>query len=96
MGFLETLYPGLEKHMLWWDAVRGASVKGFSGRYQSDIIGLAQIVGQVGPDRPPVESPLAGLFHVGSDVGQDNIGTELAAESALRAADIVRDFLQSP
>ena len=96
MGFLETFYPGLRKHMLWWDVVRGASVKGFSGRFQSDIIGLAQIVGQVGPDRPPVESPLAGLFHVGSDVGQDNIGTELAAESALRAADIVRDFLQSP
>jgi phytoene dehydrogenase-like protein len=82
--------------MLWWDVVRGAAVKGFSGRFQSDIVGLAQIVGQVGPDRPSIASPLAGLFHVGSDVGRDNIGTELAAESALRAAEIVRDFLRSP
>ena len=96
MDFLGTLYPGLQRHMLWWDVVRGAAVKGFSGRFQSDIVGLAQIVGQVGPDRPSIASPLAGLFHVGSDVGRDNIGTELAAESALRAAEIVRDFLRSP
>lgn len=90
---LASLYPGLRKHVLWWDVVRGGAVKGFSGRFQSDIIGLAQVVGQVGRERPAIESPLPGLFHVGADVGQDNIGTELAAESALRAADCVLDWL---
>lgn len=93
LAHLSGLYPGLNKHVLWWDVVRGAAVKGFSGRFQSDIVGLAQVVGQVGPERPSIESPLAGLFHVGADVGQDNIGTELAAESALRAADRVLEYL---
>jgi hypothetical protein len=36
---------------------------------------------------------LPGLFYVGADVGKDNIGTELAAESALRTAAVVEDFL---
>jgi hypothetical protein len=31
-------------------------------------------------------TPIEGLYLVGSDVGSDNIGTELAAESALRLA----------
>lgn len=93
LDHLAALYPGLRKHVLWWDVVRGGAVKGFSGRFQSDIVGLAQVVGQVGQDRPSIESPLQGLFHVGADVGQDNIGTELAAESALRAADRVLGWL---
>ncbi len=93
LSHLSVLYPGLRNHVLWWDVVRGGAIKGFSGRFQSDIIGLAQVVGQVGRERPSIESPLPGLFHVGADVGQDNIGTELAAESALRAADVVLDWL---
>ena len=93
LDFLETLYPGVKEHVLWWDVIKGSAVKGYSGRFQSDIIGLGQIVGQVGKDRPAIESPLKGLFHVGADVGQDNIGTELAAESAVRAAPIVQDYL---
>ena len=57
------------------------------------VIGEAQIVGQVGKDRPSSVSPLPGLFFAGADVGQDNIGTELAADSALRVAPIIKDFL---
>ncbi len=95
INFLEILYPGLKQHILWTDVIKGSAVKQYSGRQQSDIIGLAQIVGQVGKDRPSPVSPLPGLFFTGADVGQDNIGTELAAESALRVAPIIQDFLGS-
>jgi phytoene dehydrogenase-like protein len=93
MSFLEMIYPGIKRRVLWWDVIRGKAIKSYSGRLQSDIIGLAQIVGQVGLDRPPFESPVKGLFYIGADVGKDNIGTELAAESALRAAPVVRNYL---
>ncbi len=93
INFLEILYPGIKQHILWTDVIKGSVVKGYSGRQQSDIIGLAQVVGQVGKDRPASVSPLPGLFFAGADVGQDNIGTELAADSALRVTPIIKDFL---
>lgn len=45
--------------------------------------------GSVELNRPSPTTPLANLFLVGSDVGRDNIGSELAAESALRLADLL-------
>jgi len=42
-----------------------------------------------GRERPDPVTPIENLFLVGSDVGRDNIGTELAAESALRLADLL-------
>jgi len=91
---LDLVYPGVKENVLWWDVVKGSAIKGFSGRFQSDIIGLGQIVGQVGDNRPAIASPLEGLFFVGADVGKDHIGTELAAESALRAAPIISGYLK--
>ncbi|MFO7963842.1 MAG: NAD(P)/FAD-dependent oxidoreductase [Desulfobacterales bacterium] len=91
---LDVIFPGIAENVLWWDVIKGSGIKGYSGRFQSDIIGLAQVVGQVGADRPSITSPIEGLFHVGADVGKDNIGTELAAESALRAAPIIMDYLE--
>lgn len=37
----------------------------------------------------PIDLLVKCLFFVGEDVGQDNIGTELAAESALRAETLI-------
>lgn len=91
---LDLIYPGVRENVLWWDVIKGSAIKGYSGRFQSDIIGLGQIVGQVGSDRPSITSPVEGLFYVGADVGQDNIGTELAAESSVRAAPLIMDFLK--
>jgi phytoene dehydrogenase-like protein len=90
---LELIYPGVRENVLWWDVIRGSAIKGYSGRFQSDIVGLGQIVGQVGPDRPAIVSPVEGLFFVGADVGKDNIGTELAAESALNAAPLILKYI---
>jgi phytoene dehydrogenase-like protein len=91
---LDLLYPGVAENVLWWDVIKDNAVKAASGRLEPDIVGLAQIVGQVGKNRPSLESPVEGLFFVGADVGQSEIGTILAAESSLRAAPAIVNYLK--
>ena len=89
LGFLFRLYPELEKHLMWYDFSTSHRIAQFSGRFHPDIIGIAQSVGQTGKNRPSPLTPVEGLYLVGSDVGRDNIGTELAAESGLRVAELL-------
>jgi prolycopene isomerase len=91
LGYLYTLYPEVEKHILWHDVSTLARINKCSGRFHPDIIGIVQSVGQTGRDRPSPATPIENLYLVGADVGQDNIGTELAAESALRLDAILED-----
>ncbi len=84
LGYLYTLYPEVEKHLMWYDFSTLDRINKCSGRFHPDIIGITQSVGQTGTDRPSPVTPIENLYLVGADVGQDNIGTELAAESALR------------
>ena len=86
-----TLYPDVEKHLMWRDFSTLARINKCSGRFHPDIIGIAQSVGQTGRDRPSPITPIENLYLVGADVGQDNIGTELAAESALRLEAILEE-----
>ena len=89
LGFLFNLYPEVQKHMMWYDFSTLNRINHFSRRLYPDIIGIVQSVGQTGKNRPSLVTPVEGLYLVGSDVGQGNIGTELAAESALRLADLL-------
>jgi len=89
LGYLFSLYPQVERHLMWYDFSTLGLVNRFSNRFFPDIVGIAQSVGQTGRSRPDPATPIEGLYLVGSDVGRDNIGTELAAESALRVADMI-------
>jgi phytoene dehydrogenase-like protein len=91
LGYLYTLYPDIEKHLMWRDFSTLARISKCSGRFHPDIIGIAQSVGQTGADRPSPVTPIENLFLVGADVGKDNVGTELAAESALRLDSILEE-----
>jgi phytoene dehydrogenase-like protein len=91
MGYLYTLYPKVEKHLMWHDFSTLARINKCSGRFLPDMIGIAQSVGQTGADRPSPVTPIENLYFVGADVGWDNIGTELAAESALRLEGILEE-----
>ena len=86
---LFSLYPDVQEHLMWYDTSTLGGISQFSGRYYPDIIGIAQSVGQTGEKRPSPVTPVEGLYLVGADVRKDNIGTELAAESALRLADML-------
>jgi all-trans-retinol 13,14-reductase len=94
-NILDLLYPGLKKRVLWTDVVPGSAMKEFSGHPVPNVIGLSQMVGQVGKNRPSAECPLAGLFLTGADVGKQRVGVELAADGALIAAKAVQRFLRT-
>jgi len=54
-----------------------------------ETIGLAQIVGQCGPNKPNIQAPLHGLFFVGCDAGGSGVGTQQAIESGMNVAEAV-------
>lgn len=91
LGYLYTLFPEVEHHLMWYDFSTLARINKCSGRLHPDIIGIAQSVGQTGSARPSPVTPIENLYLVGADVGRDNIGTELAAESALRLERILEE-----
>ena len=57
-----------------------------------ETIGLGQIVGQCGPDKPSIKAPVQGLFIVGCDAGGTGVGTQQAIESGMNVADAVRKY----
>jgi phytoene dehydrogenase-like protein len=54
-----------------------------------ETIGLGQIVGQCGPNKPSIEAPIHGLFFVGCDAGGTGVGTQQAIESGMNVAEAV-------
>ncbi len=60
-----------------------------------ETIGLGQIVGQCGPNKPPIEAPIRGLFFVGCDAGGTGVGTQQAIESGMHVADAVLRYHQA-
>lgn len=67
------------------NATRDSVVPGAGG----ETIGLGQIVGQCGDQKPSVRAPICGLFFVGCDAGGSGIGTQQAIASGIRVADEV-------
>jgi len=70
------------------NATRDSAVPGAGG----ETIGLGQIVGQCGDQKPSVQSPIEGLFYVGADAGGSGIGTQQAIGSGMKVADVVEAF----
>jgi len=60
-----------------------------------ETIGLGQVVGQCGADKPAIAAPLRGLFFVGCDAGGTGVGTQQAIESGMHVADAVLAFHQA-
>jgi phytoene dehydrogenase-like protein len=80
------IFPDLESAMLWESRSTGADVRELTGHRAGECIGLAQVPGQVGKNRPGHTTPVDGLYLVGADAGARGIGTEMAAGSALSFA----------
>jgi len=60
-----------------------------------ETIGLGQVVGQCGPNKPSIEAPIRGLFFVGCDAGGTGVGTQQAIESGMTVADAVLRYHQT-
>jgi phytoene dehydrogenase-like protein len=81
------LFPDLEGALLWKSYSTRRDASRITGHPAGEAIGLGQVPGQVGPDRPSLRTPVQGLWLVGADAGARGIGTEMASASALLLAD---------
>ena len=88
------LWPGIEKCVTAKERystrhvsslTRDAVLPGQGG----ECIGLGQIVGQCGKEKPAARAPLRGLFFVGCDAGGYGCGTHQAADSGVKVAKLV-------
>ncbi|MCP5068024.1 MAG: NAD(P)/FAD-dependent oxidoreductase, partial [bacterium] len=70
------------------NATRDAVLPGIGG----ETIGLGQIAGQCGAQKPSIEAPICGLFYVGCDAGGTGVGTQQAIESGMNVAGAVRRY----
>lgn len=87
MASLKKIYPDIEDHILWKVTTNAANMNSMFGE-DGCVIGVSQIIGQVGEDRPPIIDPyINSLYHCSADSGVHGIGGELAADAALRLFD---------
>jgi prolycopene isomerase len=54
-----------------------------------ECVGLAQVVGQCGKQKPSVVAPIRGLYYAGTDAGASGMGTHQAALSGTKVARLV-------
>jgi phytoene dehydrogenase-like protein len=97
---IEEYRPGFKKHLIRREdyttadvsrVTRDSVVPGCGG----ECIGLGQIVGQCGKNKPSPTSPIQGLFYVGVDAGGDGVGTHHAVDSAAKVEPIVLRYHQT-
>jgi len=84
------LFPEIKGHIIKKQRTHIAQTSGLTGRRTGECIGLAQEVGQTGTKKPTPQTPIKGLYLVGSDAGGKGIGTECAADSALYLYNILK------
>lgn len=88
---LFSLFPEIRDHVIWKEELRPEHISRATGRKNSgDSVGLAQVPGQVGKNKPSQATPLKGLFLVGADAGARGIGTDQVAASAEAVVDLVK------
>ncbi|MCX5866365.1 MAG: NAD(P)/FAD-dependent oxidoreductase [Proteobacteria bacterium] len=86
---LKIIYPGIEKHIMWTIFTTSREIDNLFGE-DGNVVGIAQKIGQVGPDRPFLTDPcVKNLYHCSADSGRHGIGGELAADSALRLFELL-------
>lgn len=84
------LFPEIKGAILKKQRSHTVQTSRLTGRETGECIGLAQEVGQTGTKKPKPQTPIKGLYLVGSDAGGKGIGTECAADSALYLYNILK------
>lgn len=96
---VRSVIPDIDEHSEHVDYATSETIARLSGRYGvvegagGECIGIAQVPGQVGANRPDPVSPVDGLFYVGADTGRSGIGVDLAVGSGMDVARLVQDYL---
>lgn len=85
------VFPEIEENIEWSMKTDTHYYARLTGKPTGDCIGLGQYVGQTGVNKPSVQMPVKGLYLVGCDAGARGVGTEQAAESAIRVAKLIEN-----
>ena len=97
---IEEFRPGFKRHLIRREdyttadvsrVTRDSAVPGQGG----ECMGLGQIVGQCGKNKPSPVAPIQGLFYVGVDAGGEGMGTHQAVDSAAKVAPTVLRYCQT-
>ena len=88
MESIENIFPELSDNLMWMDITTPQDIELMAGK-DASAIGLSQITGQTGIDRPSSVFSIEGLYLVGADTGKGGIGTELAALSAIECSEVI-------
>jgi phytoene dehydrogenase-like protein len=98
---IRRVVPGLDEHVLFIDTFDVDFIESWIGKEFGPAVSTGQTPDQVGKKRPPVHTPLRGLYLAGCNAGARGVGTELAAASAMECVDRVltdlgRDIFAAP
>jgi phytoene dehydrogenase-like protein len=93
------IWPELPKHIEHKEHYSTADVSSVTRDHVlpgqgGECIGLGQIVGQCGRNKPSAKAPLRGLFYVGCDAGGYGCGTHHGVDSAFKVAHLVLQYHQ--
>ena len=81
------LEPRVQKELLWVDVSDVRFIGSWIGKSGAPAVSCGQTTDQVSWRRPPVHTPVRGLYVAGCGAGGRGVGTELAATSGELAAD---------
>ncbi len=86
---IRRVVPGLDEHALFIDTFDVDFIESWIGKEFGPAVSTGQTPDQVGRKRPPVHTPIRGLYLAGCNAGARGVGTELAAASAIECVDRV-------
>lgn len=95
---VKKMLPSLEKHVEDIDYAASDTIASISGRggvldqVGGECIGLSQTPSQVGGNKPDPDSPIDGLFYVGTDAGGAGVGVIQAIDSGEAVSEIVQNY----
>lgn len=96
MRAIRRVVPGIDEHILFVDRFSVRFIEHWIGKEFGPAVSTGQTPGQVGKHRPPVYTPIRGLYLAGCAAGARGVGTELAAASAMECVDRVLADLGRP
>ncbi len=84
---MRRVIPGLDENTIFVDRFGVDFIEKWIGKEFGPAVSTGQTPSQVGARRPPVHTPVRGLYIAGCGAGGRGVGTELAAASAMECAD---------
>jgi prolycopene isomerase len=84
---IRRVVPGLDDHVVFIDRFGVEFIERWIGKEFGPAVSTGQTPDQVGARRPPVYTPVRGLYLAGCNAGGRGVGTELAASSAMECVD---------